>query len=67
MKKQRVKQLIDKMVKWVNIVENWKEEKPKHFWTHWFHDTCSENTPWWANVIEPMYICRTCKVWWTKK
>ena len=52
------------MVKWREIVREWKYEKPRHFWTHWFHDVYNENMPWWSNVIKPKYLCKTCKVWW---
>jgi hypothetical protein len=54
------------MVRWAEITKEWKEEKPKHFWTHWFHDTYSESDAWWSNVPYPyaVHLCRTCKVWW---
>ena len=55
------------MVKWPDIEKIWKEEEPKHFWTHWGHDTYSENDPFWAIEMEhPKCLCRTCKVWWIK-
>ena len=52
------------MVKWNSIIKDWKYQKPKYFWTHWFHDTYSENDPWWANEKNPKRLCRKCKVWW---
>ena len=55
------------MVKWPNIMSEWKEERPKHFWTHWFHDVFCEDEMWWnIEAKSPKCLCRTCKVWWRK-
>ena len=53
-------------MKWAKIIKEWKYEKPKYFFSHWFHDTFNENNMWWKNVKHPRCLCRTCKVWWRK-
>ena len=53
------------MPKWNKIKYTWKYERPKYFWSHWFHDVYHSHMPWWADKKEPRkYLCRTCKVWW---